>query len=200
MKTLLDNAHPLGRYVGIDVSEPVIGWLKEQVTDLRFEFHHLNAHNDLYNPNGTPLNEFPQLPTDLRAFDLICLFSVFTHLAPDDYVAMLHLLRRHVRPDGRLVFSAFLNDPDNPSLLTLALEAALASLDPAVVAQAEQAIANVPSGEDRRFVDEVPEQPLLVARYDKDFALELIEGTGWEVDSIDPPNEHIQFAIVCHPI
>ena len=55
--------------------------------DSRFEFHHLPASNDLYNPDGTPLGEFERLPAELEAFDLICLFSVFTHLAPDDYVA-----------------------------------------------------------------------------------------------------------------
>jgi len=33
-----------------------------------------------------------------RRFDLICLFSVFTHMVPDDYIAMLRLLRRFVKP------------------------------------------------------------------------------------------------------
>jgi SAM-dependent methyltransferase len=200
VKTLLDNSLAIGRYVGIDVSASVIGWLDEHVHDNRFEFHHLDARNDLYNPEGTPLGEFEQLPADLSAFDLICLFSVFTHLAPDDYVSMLRLLRRHVRPDGRLVFSVFLNDPDHPSPYALAIEAALASDDPAVVEQARRRVATTLAAKDRGFVDEIPDRPLLQARYDKDFALELIEGTGWEVVSIDPPDRYIQHSMVCRPI
>lgn len=200
VKTLLDNSLAIGRYVGIDVSSSVIGWLDEHVTDDRFEFHHLDAHNDLYNPGGSPLGEFEQLPADLHAFDLICLFSVFTHLAPDDYAAMLRLLRRHVRPDGRLVFSVFLNDPDHPSPYALAIEAALASDDPAVVEKAERGLAIALAAKDRGFVDEIPEKPLLQARYDKDFALELLDGSGWEVVTIDPPERYIQHSMVCRPI
>jgi hypothetical protein len=47
--------------------------------------------NDLYNPTGTPLADMTVPEIDGRRFDLICLFSVFTHLSPADYVAMLRL-------------------------------------------------------------------------------------------------------------
>jgi SAM-dependent methyltransferase len=200
VKTLLDNSLPIGRYVGVDVSDAVIEWLEANVTDPRFEFHHLNARNDLYNPSGTPLQEFDELPVKGSRFDLICLFSVFTHLAPDDYVAMLHLLRKHVRPTGRLLFSVFLNDPDNPNALTRALQAQLASDDPAKVREAEAAIARGLALKQGGFLDAVPEQPLLQAHYDKDFALELIDGTGWHVESLHPPNQHIQHHFVCRPV
>jgi SAM-dependent methyltransferase len=200
VKTLLDRSLPIGRYVGIDVSADVVGWLRDNVDDPRFEFQHLDAHNDLYNPGGVPLADFEQLPAPLHAFDVICLFSVFTHLAPDDYVAMLHLLRRHVASDGRLVFSVFLNDPDNPSPYALALERALASDDQAAVDRARSAVEAVMQRKDRGFIDEIPDKPLLQARYDKDFALELIERTGWEVQAIDPPGRHIQHAVFCRPV
>jgi SAM-dependent methyltransferase len=200
VKTVLDNSLPIGRYVGVDVSAEVISWLQENVSDPRFEFHHVDVRNDLYNPDGTPLDELERLPVAMSDFDLICLFSVFTHLAPDDYVAMLHLLRRHVRPDGRLVFSLFLNDPDHPSPLGLLVEDMLASDDPAVVEQAEAAVARALEAKDRGFLDEIPEIPLLQARYDKDFALKLLEGTGWEVVSIDPPDRYIQHSMVCRPV
>ena len=200
VKTILDNGQPVGRYVGIDVAAPLIEWLQANVHDPRFEFHHLPARNDLYNPGGTPLAEFPSLPTDLEAFDLIGLFSVFTHLAPDDYVAMLRLLRRHVRPDGRLVFSVFLNDPEHPSPFALALEAKLASDDPAVVEQAKAAIARTTDTKVEGFVDEIPDNPLEQARYDKDYALELVEGTGWDVIAVNPPDRYIQHTIVCRPV
>ena len=50
------------------------------------------------------------------------------------------------------------------------------------------------------FIDEMPDEPLMQARYDKDYALELVQGTGWEVVSLDPPQEHIQHAMVCRPV
>jgi ubiquinone/menaquinone biosynthesis C-methylase UbiE len=44
VKALLDNSMPIGRYVGIDVSAESIEWLKANVCDPRFEFHHARAH------------------------------------------------------------------------------------------------------------------------------------------------------------
>jgi SAM-dependent methyltransferase len=104
VKTLLDHEMAVGHYVGIDATSEVIDWLQANVSDPRFEFHYLDAHNAMYNPTGTDLASFKSLPVGTRRFDLICLFSVFTHLAPHDFEAMLQLLRRHVRRDGRLLF------------------------------------------------------------------------------------------------
>ena len=52
------------------------------MSDPRFEFHHFDARNELYNPTGTPLADFEELPVGSARFDLISLFSVFTHLTP----------------------------------------------------------------------------------------------------------------------
>jgi hypothetical protein len=124
---------------------------------------------------------------------------VFTHHAPDDYVEMLRLLRRHVRPEGRLVYSVFLNDPDHPSPFERAIEANLTSDDPAGVAAARASLERAMAAKVGGFIDEVPGEPLMRARYDKDFALELVEGTGWEVMSVDPPGPYIQHCVVCRP-
>jgi SAM-dependent methyltransferase len=199
VKTLLDASIPVGRYVGVDIYSPIIDWLDANVSDPRFEFHHFDARNELYNPGGTPLTEFEELPVGSARFDLISLFSVFTHLNPEDYVAMLRLLRKYVKPDGTLLFSLFLNDPDHPSVYAQALQAKLASDDPAVVAEATAVVAKALAAKDRGFLDEIPEKPLMRARYDKDFALELIDGTGWEVASVNPPEAHIQNYIICRP-
>ena len=51
----------------------------------------------VYNPGGKQLAGFDLLPAGPRQFDLISLFSVFTHLAPPDFVSMLRLLRRHIQ-------------------------------------------------------------------------------------------------------
>ena len=106
-----DRGVPVGHYVGVDVNRSVIDFLRTNVADPRFAHFHLDAHNARYNPTGRPLSELTVPEIEGRRFDLICLFSVFTHLEPDDYVAMLRLLRRFVKPDGRLFYTVFINEP-----------------------------------------------------------------------------------------
>ena len=55
VKTLLDHEMPIGHYVGIDAASEVIEWLRASVSDPRFEFHRLDAHNEMYNPTGRDL-------------------------------------------------------------------------------------------------------------------------------------------------
>lgn len=203
VKTLLDHSMPIGRYVGVDVAAEVIEWLRANVSDPRFEFHHLDAHNALYNPQGKELASFELLPMGPQRFDLICLFSVFTHLAPHDYVAMLRLLRQHAKPDAALLFSLFL---ETPLPFGRAIAEKLASEDPEVRARTEaafaRALAQRSTPEGSRFIDAFPDSPLLVAQYQKDYALELVDGTGWEVASLHPPDTRgfIQHYMVCHPV
>jgi SAM-dependent methyltransferase len=204
VKTLIDGSMPIGRYVGVDASAEVIEWLTANVADPRFEFHHLNAHNAMYNPGGSDLASFETLPVGGRRFGLICLFSVFTHLAPGDYVAMLRLLHRHARPDAKLLFSLFLRDPEREAKFAKAVEDALASPDPEIRKRTEDAVARArtrrPAEEDRRFVDEVPDHPLRIARYEPNYALELIRDAGWEVLEMHPPERYIQHYMICRPV
>jgi SAM-dependent methyltransferase len=204
-KTLLDNSMPIGHYAGIDVSAEVIGWLRANVSDPRFEYHRLDAHNERYNPDGTDLASFDLLPVGDRRFDLICLFSVFTHFAPHDYVAMLRLLRRHAKPDARLLFSLYLRDSAGRAQFERAIQAGLSSPDPEVRQRTEEAIAraaeNRAAQEDLRFVDENPDSPLQVAMYEPEYALELVDGTDWKVLEVHPPEGRFtQHYMICAPI
>jgi SAM-dependent methyltransferase len=204
VKTLIDNSMPIGRYVGVDASSKVIDWLDDHVSDPSFEFHHLDAHNAMYNPDGVALDSFDLLPVGQRRFDLICLFSVFTHLAPHDYVAMLRLLRRHAKADAKLLFSLFLRDRDREAKFARAVEELLASPDPEVRKRTEAAVARAhtrrPAEQEARFVDVIPDRPLQIARYEPEYALELIRGTGWEVLELHPPERHIQHYMICGPV
>lgn len=200
VKTLLDQDIPIGRYAGVDAYPPVVEWLQAHVTDPRFEFHHLDAHNERYNPGGTELASFERLPVGAARFDLICLFSVFTHLAPHDFVAMLRLLRVHAKSDAVLVFSLFLEDPDHPSPYARAAIEGLDDDDPAIRERTREAIARQLGRNRGDFTDEIPDRPLEVARYRKGYALELVEGTGWEVAELHPPQRFIQHHMVCRPV
>lgn len=177
VKTLLEGGLPVGHYTGVDASSEVIEWLSKAVKDPRFDFHHIDARNAMYNPGGRPLQTYESLPVGDRTFDLICLFSVLTHLDPGDFEKMLRLVRRQARPDSKLLFSLYLTRPDGGGLYL--------------------APGQSPPG--ARFVDELPDKPLAVARYDEEYAVELIEAAGWDIESLNPPEQFIQHYVVARP-
>ena len=110
--TIVNRKIPIKSYAGLEVEKRIVQFLGLNLAahDSRFKFLHWNVHNELYNPSGVPLARFDRLPTD-DTFDLICAFSVFTHQCPSDSRNLLRLLRKQIRPAGRLFFSVFI-DPD----------------------------------------------------------------------------------------
>lgn len=197
----LNNGVPIKRYVGVDTDADVIAHLSSQVDDPRLSFHHLDAHNDLYNTGGQPLASFGGLPVGEERFDVISLFSVFTHLAPHDYTAMLELLRPHVAPEGKLIFSLFVDegiDPAQREAFNQELRRRREAGDPEVIAairKRQDAGMEIPD-----FVDRVPERPLLEAVYSEPYARRLIEGTGWDVIELRQPiRPIIQHHFICRP-
>jgi len=109
---IINRNIPIKSYSGIEIHKPTVDFLNEHVAkrDSRFAFAHWDARNRMQNPNGqVALSEIEKLPFDPE-FDLIWLFSVFTHLDADDATAMLSLLRRGIKKGGRLFFSAFVDD------------------------------------------------------------------------------------------
>ena len=49
-------------------------------------------------------------PLGATRFDLACMFSVITHQQPEEAKPIFSFLRRHIKPDGHLFFSAFIHD------------------------------------------------------------------------------------------
>jgi SAM-dependent methyltransferase len=201
-EAFLNGAIPIRRYVGVDVYEEMIEFLQGAVDDPRFEYFPLNVRNDLYRPDAPRMTVSTDLGVGARTFDLIWLFSVFTHLDPDDFRSMLCVLRRYVRDDGTLFFTAYLNErSDNEygavEALSRALEAAVAEgreLPPAVLEALHRGPGEIP-----RYVDLYPDEPLMAAVYSRDYAIELVEGAGWSIETILPPNEFAQHQFVCTP-
>ncbi|MCB1614691.1 MAG: methyltransferase domain-containing protein [Pseudomonadales bacterium] len=107
---LLNHRVPVGSYTGVDVNSDIITFLQENATplDVRFQYYHWDVRNSMYNTDGEPMREQQGLPAPGK-YDVIWLFSVFTHLNPEDAAAMLFLLRRHVSESGSLVFTVRLN-------------------------------------------------------------------------------------------
>jgi SAM-dependent methyltransferase len=200
-KALLDHDLPIAEYVGMDVFAEMIGFLQANVTDPRFRFHLLDTHNEMYNPQGRPLAELARLDVPEGSFDIICLFSVFTHLAPHDYVAMLKLLRPYVRPDGKLIFSLFVNET---SASGYGFVDNMQRYWTNNAAQAEQYrdrfASKIVSHGPPAFVDFDPSRPLQWAIYSRENAFQLVEGTGWEIESLNDPEKSIQHYLICKPV
>jgi SAM-dependent methyltransferase len=199
-QAFLNRGVPIKHYVGVDVSRTVIDFLRSNVSDPRFEFFHLDARNDRYNPTGQSFSEMTVPEIEGRRFDLICLFSVFTHLAPADYVAMLRLLRRFVRPDGRLFYTLFINErtTGGHGWVDHWSKTISPSDDPRLQEAVASRVAN--AGEPPDFHDAFPNDILRAALYSRRHAIELIDGTGWEPLSVSPPDIHLQHHIVCAPV
>jgi SAM-dependent methyltransferase len=199
-QAFLNRGVPVQDYVGVDVSRDVIEFLQSNVSDPRFEYFHLNAHNESYNPTGQPLSELTVPEIEERRFDLICLFSVFTHMVPADYSAMLRLLRRFVKPDGQLFYTLFINEKtDGGHGYVDHLSRAMATSNDSRVGEiVGERVAR--GGEPPDFVDAWAGKGMMAALYSRRHAIELIDGTGWELVSISDPDVNLQHHAVCAPI
>jgi SAM-dependent methyltransferase len=197
-QAFLNRQIPINRYVGIDVHYEMISFLRHNVANPHFEYHHVNVRNELYNPDAPPMSEHSDLGVSARTFDVIWLFSVFTHLAPHDYSTMLKLLRRYARPEGRLIYTLFIDE------FTDGGYGFIDKLDKGIRARWERDRITKRSEERARevrpFVDVYPDYPLRCALYSREYAFELIEGTGWAPLELLPPNEFAQHHFVCAPV
>ena len=200
-EALINHSLPIKKYIGVDVDREMIDFLLANVHDPRFEYFHINAHNDLYNPDGEVLSEDTKLPIDGRAFDVICLFSVFTHLAPHDYSTLLKLLRRYVKPDGRLFYTLFVDEltEGGHGLIDRWTKALRGKVPEELVEYIDQNPQAGKAGTIETFRDLHPSTPLEWAVYSERYARELTEESGWEIVELSPPDVYIQHHFVCTP-
>ena len=79
-QTLINRSLAFRSYAGIEVSLPIVQWLKENVEsrDERFRFFQWNVHNARYNLQAPPMSTYEALPVK-DSYDIIMGFSLFTH-------------------------------------------------------------------------------------------------------------------------
>lgn len=109
-----DYLEPPGRYVGMDIQRPFIEWCNENLTPFNgaFEFYHQDIFNGGYNPTGkTKASEY-RFPFEDGSFDAIILYSVFTHLLPEDADNYRREIARLLKPGGRCYATWYLLTPD----------------------------------------------------------------------------------------
>jgi len=126
---------PVKRYHGVDVDPGLIEFLSSNVKDDRLSYKHIDIYNARYHKTGQPLSVETDIGVRDETFDLVSLFSVFTHLAPPDYRTMLELARRYILPTGTFIFTTFIDetipdffkdsDPEKPLLMALYKESAV---------------------------------------------------------------------------
>jgi SAM-dependent methyltransferase len=101
-----------GAYDGLDIVEDGIAWCREAITPAypEFRFHHLDAANALYNPEGRLDAARVSLPMRTENYDFVLLTSVFTHLRQQETEHYVAEIARVLRTGGRCFLSLFLVD------------------------------------------------------------------------------------------
>ena len=113
---------------------------------------------------------------------------------------MLKMLRPYVKPDGKLLFSLFINErtPNGLGFIDN-VQKQWEKNAPQLDETNERSAAYFAEQKVPDFIDFDPKQPLKWAIYSREHALELIEGSGWTVDAVHDPEEAIQHYVVCSP-
>lgn len=100
----------LPRYTGVDVDAGVIRWCRRHINDPAAAFVHLDLANERYNPSGQSITGSFRLPMTNESFDVIYLYSVFSHMLMPDVMAYLHEFRRLLAEGGTVFLTAFIEE------------------------------------------------------------------------------------------
>lgn len=98
----------VARYVGFDVLKLSIDWSNRFLTPAsqgRFEFHHANLKNEMYNPHGAFSAGEYRFPAGDATVDVAFAASLFTHLLESDCQHYLHETARVLKPGGLAIIS-----------------------------------------------------------------------------------------------
>lgn len=99
-------------YFGIDVHRPSVDWCQRNITSIfpKFRFIHTDFKNERYNPNGIEFLKPLQLPFSDSSFDIIFLYSVFTHMHSQDVLRYLEEMRRVISENGLAYFTVYIEE------------------------------------------------------------------------------------------
>ena len=109
---ILQSIGEIREYRGVDVDETSIRWAQHHITrgHPNFQFVHIDVENRRYNPAGSQADEDFTFPFADEEFDIITLYSVFTHMLAGGVRAYLKEFRRLLRPDGKIFLTVFLEE------------------------------------------------------------------------------------------
>lgn len=102
----------VARYDGFDVLKLSIDWSRQYLTvgtEGRFQFHHADLSNAMYNPHGTLKAHEYCFPAADRSVDLAFAASLFTHLLEMDCKHYLAETARVLKPGGLAIISVHID-------------------------------------------------------------------------------------------
>lgn len=116
-RVALPLTHYLGSsasYYGIDPVKEAITWCRNNIASkhTNFSFEHVDWYNKMYNKRGTVDPANYKFPWKSGSFDLVYLFSVFTHIKPDVLRNYLSEIKRLLAGNGRVFMTMFIVDED----------------------------------------------------------------------------------------
>jgi len=108
-----------GRYEGFDIGTVGIGWCQSRITPKcpNFRFRVVDVYNRDYNPKGSITPSQYRFPFGDESFDLVFVYSVFTHMIPADFEHYLSEISRVLKANGRSVISFLLINSESERLL-----------------------------------------------------------------------------------
>ena len=85
---LLQNRAEIKNYTGVDIRDQVINYCKNEISvkDDKYKFYHLKMRNIRYNNKYSSEINFELFLPYQKKYDLIYMFSVFSHLSLQLYV------------------------------------------------------------------------------------------------------------------
>lgn len=109
----------IGSYCGLDLDPRMVAWCKESISTRfpGFEFLSVDVHNALYNPRGKIRPSQLKFPFPDEAFDFALLYSVFTHMLPDDVDNYLAEISRVLKVGGSCLVSFVLINSESLELM-----------------------------------------------------------------------------------
>jgi ubiquinone/menaquinone biosynthesis C-methylase UbiE len=97
-----------GEYEGFDVVKKGIVWCKKHISKdfPNFNFQYIALNNDLYHLTSQQAESFV-FPYSDNSFDVVFLFSVFTHMQPLEVQNYLNEIYRVLKPKGKCLATFF---------------------------------------------------------------------------------------------
>ncbi|GAB4369230.1 MAG: hypothetical protein Kow0042_10840 [Calditrichia bacterium] len=113
---IINRLGEIALYQGVDVDRNAIQWCKKYIerNHPNYKFLKIDVKNPRYNPKGKLNSSAFRFPFDDDSFDIIFLFSVFSHMVIEDIQKYLIEFNRLLSPKGKIFLTAFVeeNVPD----------------------------------------------------------------------------------------
>jgi len=108
-----------GQYEGFDVVKLGVDWCQKHITPAHpnFHFQYIPLENDLYRTSGQRAAEF-KFPYADEHFDVAAVFSVFTHMLPEQVANYMREIERVLRPGGRCLATFFIMNENAQELMS----------------------------------------------------------------------------------